>query len=95
MCQSFSAFGVEPAGRHQELKQQRQPFQPEEGKTTKFVIRVEGDTVNIWLNGDQVVQDQKIEGLSDDSTIRLAIGAKYTWDGSTLTRSALCACRRQ
>jgi len=72
------------AGPHKNLKQHRQPFKPE-GKTTKFVIRVEGDIVNIWLNEDLVVEDQEIEGLSDDASSRLAIGAKYTWDGSTLT----------
>jgi hypothetical protein len=32
-----------------------------------------------------VVEDQEIEGLSDATSSRVAIGAKYTWDGSTLT----------
>jgi len=56
-----------------------------QGKTTKFVMRVEGNTVNIWLNEDLLVENHEIEGLSDSPSIRLAIGAKYAWAGSTLT----------
>jgi hypothetical protein len=72
------------AARHNKRKKHKKPFQPQ-GKTTKFVIRVEGDTVNIWLNDDLVVENQEVEDLSDDTSLRLAIGAKYRWEGSTLT----------
>ena len=72
------------AGPHKELKKHRQPFKPQ-GKTSKFALRVVDDTVNVWLNDDLVVEDQEIEGLSDATSSRVAIGAKYTWDGSTLT----------
>jgi len=72
------------AGPYKKLKKHQQPFEPE-GKTTKFVFRVEGNSVNIWLNEDLLVEDQEIEGLSDSLSIRLAIGAKYSWNGSILT----------
>jgi len=66
------------------MKKHRRPFEPQ-GKTTKFVIRVEGNTVNIWLNEDLLIENQEIEDLSDSPSIRLAIGAKYSWNGSILT----------
>jgi hypothetical protein len=72
------------AGPHRQLKMHQKPFEPQ-GNTTKFVIRVEDDTVNVWLNDHQVIEDQVIEGLSDLTSSRLVIGAKYTWAGSTLT----------
>jgi peroxiredoxin len=72
---------VAPQG---ELKKFRQPFTGD-GKTTKFVMRVVGDTVNVWLNDVLVVKDQEVEGLSAAPSSRVGIGAKYRWAGSTLT----------
>lgn len=72
------------AARHKQLKKHQHDFEPD-GKTTSFVIRVSGDTINVWLNDDLVVEDEKVEYLGYSDTNRLAIGAKYTWSGSTLT----------
>lgn len=72
------------AGSHKKLKQFRKAFTPD-GKTTKFVIRIEEDNVNVWLNGELVIEAQEVPGLSYSRSSRLAIGAKYTWSGSTLT----------
>lgn len=72
------------AGPHDELKEHRQPFAPQD-RTTKFVLRVEDDTVNVWLNDEQVIENQQIEGLDRSPASRIAIGAKYNWAGSTLT----------
>ena len=49
------------------------------------MMRVAGDTVNVWLNDVLVIEDQEIEGLSAATPSRVAIGAKYAWAGSTLT----------
>ena len=64
-------------------KEHKKPFKPA-GKTTTFVIRVEGDTVNVWLNDDLMIEDQKVAGLGNTGNNRLAIGAKYWWSGATL-----------
>ena len=72
---------VAPQG---ELKKFRQPF-TRDGKTTKFVMRVVEDTVNVWLNDVVVIKDQEVEGLSAAPSSRVAIGAKYRWAGSNLT----------
>jgi hypothetical protein len=71
-------------GPHDELKKFKQPFK-RDGKTTKFVMRVVGDTVNVWLNNVLVIKDQEVEGLSAATSSRVAIGANYRWAGSNLT----------
>jgi hypothetical protein len=78
------AEGWVSAGPYQELRKHRQPY-ARDGKATKFVLRVAGDTVNVWLNDVQVIEDQEVEGLSSLTTGRVAIGAKYNWIGSNLT----------
>lgn len=72
------------AGPHRRLKRNRESFEAD-GNTTQFVVRVEGDTMNVWLNDELVIEDKEIDGLSYATTTGLAIGAKYTWNGSTLT----------
>lgn len=72
------------AGPHDSLKRFRKPFACD-GQTTKFVMRVDGDVVNVWLNDDLVIEDQEVPGLSDLTSSRVAIGAKYNWAGSHLT----------
>ncbi|MBA4106653.1 MAG: hypothetical protein C0485_12925 [Pirellula sp.] len=72
------------AGPYQQRRASRQPYTPA-GETTKFVLRVAGDTVNVWLNDVQVIEDQEVEGLSTLTAGRIAIGAKYSWAGSNLT----------
>jgi peroxiredoxin len=72
------------AGPYQRLREHRQPF-ARDGRSTKFVLRVAGDTVNVWLNDVQVIENQEVTGLSTLATGRVAIGAKYTWAGSNLT----------
>jgi len=71
-------------GPHKDLEEHQRPFEPQ-GKTTRFEMRIEDDTVNVWLNDDLVIEDQEIVGLSYASSSRIAIGAKYRWNGSTLT----------
>ena len=61
-------------GPHNELESHRLPYEPQ-GKTTRFVIRVEGNRVNIWLNEDLVVEDQEVTGLGDASA-RLALAQR-------------------
>ena len=71
------------AGPHDRLKKHQQPFKPA-GKTTKFVICVEGDIVSVWLNDELLIQEQEVRGLADFEDGNLAIGAKYWWPDSTL-----------
>jgi peroxiredoxin len=78
------AEGWVAAGPHQQLREHRQPF-TRDGEITKFVLRVAGDTVNVWLNDVQVIEDQEVKGLSTLTAGRVAIGAKYSWAGSNLT----------
>lgn len=82
------AKGWVAAGPHGELTRHQRPFTPQGPKktpTTRFVIRVEGDTVSVWLNDDLVIEDQVVAGLGEATASRLAIGASYKWAGSTLT----------
>jgi hypothetical protein len=71
-------------GPHDELKKFRQPFKGD-GKTTKFVLHIAGDTVSVWLNDGLVIKDQEVEGLSAATSSRVALGASYRWAGSNLT----------
>ncbi len=71
------------AGLHSALSEHQRPFEPA-GKTTKFVIRVEGDIVNVWLNDELVIDEKEVVGLADSEGNRLAIGAKYWWKDATL-----------
>jgi peroxiredoxin len=71
-------------GPHDELKKFRQPFK-RDGKTTKFVLHVAGDTVSVWLNDALVIKDQEVEGLRAATSSRVALGASYRWAGSNLT----------
>ncbi len=72
------------AGPREELKEHRIPFEVQ-GRTTDFVIRMEDNQVNVWLNEELVIEDQKIVGLSSSDSYKIAIGAKYWWNGSILT----------
>ena len=71
------------AGLLDRIEKHKKPFKPA-GKTTKFVVRLEGDFVNVWLNGTLVIEDQEVDGLGGLKNGRLSIGAAYTWEGSTL-----------
>lgn len=82
-CKEWVAVGP-----HKKLKYHQRPFKPT-GAATKFVFRVDGDRVDVWLNEEHLIEDQQVEGLHNLSSYRLAIGAKYTWDGSTLTYKTL------
>ncbi len=59
------------------------------GKETSFAIRVAGDVVDVWLGDDHLIKHQSQPGLSRLAPYRIALGAKYSWDGSELTFSDL------
>ncbi len=76
------------AGPLKTLADSRKPFQSV-GKTTKFVIRVAGNTVSVWLDDTLVIEDQPFEGLESSLPSRLAIGVISKLEGAALTYKSL------